>query len=358
MDHTGHVPDMLHAARTGDKPFVVNGNNVVGSKVDWELYTRFPKQGYANLGELGSVMCGPLETLSVFKTFRSGSDGADNKPDFHPVMDYFTTSQDRYPNRDDIKRNTDSSSGVVDWDTLSGSGTSADPFKDLYSAVHNGRVNLNAPSLVECTKVDTVSRVGIRGRDSDHRNPYPIAAVLNQAPYPKLVNGSIVTNQISEANALLLATDLCRTLEDASDDEMWGQCRLFSTNSVVERSFVRNLSFLGQGTERDNPFLRDFVAFADPSCDHDREALLGGIIDGFSTRGQTFLVIIRADAYSPKFGENASVEDGTTLATTHALVELFRDPMPARSPDGSLPQDGEGNPVVYHNWYVRSFRVF
>ena len=128
----------------------------------------------------------------------------------------------------------------------------------------------------------------------------------------------------------------------------------------MDRPVVRNLSILGRGAGNDNPFLRIFANNADPKpyCDYEREGILRGIVDGFSTRGQTYLAIIRADAYSPKFGENASVEDGTTLATTHAIVEFFRDPMPARAPDGSLPSDSSGNPVVYHNWYIRSFRVF
>ena len=362
---TGHVPDMLHAARRGTKPFVAsgNGNQVDENHLDREFYTYFPVQGYSSLGQLGSVMCGPLETLSVFKTFRTSSSGTDGKPDFHPVVDYFTTSEDRYPTRDDYKRHTDTSTGRVDWDALSGEGTSGNPYKDVFSAAHNGRVNLNAPPLVKCTKVKRVSggNVGIRGIGSDRRNPYPIATVLNGAPYPKLDGNRFVTNQLSEADALLLATDLCRALEDADDDEMWGSSSRFSTNSVVEKAFVRDLSFLGVGQEQDNPFLRDFIAIAEPECDYDRESLLSGIVDGFSTRGQTYLAIIRADAYSPKFGENASVEDGTTLATTHAIVELFRDPAPARSPDGSLPKgpaDSEGRPVIYHNWYIRSFRVF
>ena len=131
------------------------------------------------------------------------------------------------------------------------------------------------------------------------------------------------------------------------------------------RNAVKNLSFLGMGGSDENKFLHDFLEPPDrpvnvnqqPQCDYDREGLFRGIVDGFTTRGQTYLVVIRADAYSPKFGENDSVQDGTTLATTHAIVELFRDPLPARAPDGSFPSDGEG-PVAYHNWYVRSFRVF
>ena len=68
--------------------------------------------------------------------------------------------------------------------------------------------------------------------------------------------------------------------------------------------------------------------------------------------------MIRADAYSPMFGMGADVKEGTSLATTHALVELWRDPEPARYADGSFPTDGDGKEVVYHNWQIRSFRIF
>ena len=58
------------------------------------------------------------------------------------------------------------------------------------------------------------------------------------------------------------------------------------------------------------------------------------------------------------YGNEVAVGDGTTLATTHAIVELWRDPEPARYADGLVPEDGNGNPLLFHNWYIRSFRVF
>ena len=365
-------PDMLHAAQTGADPFIgkdsvtIAGEKYVNTaRLGPELPSRIPLNGYETVADLGTVMCGPLETLSLFKTFRYGN----NKPDFHPVIDYFTFDEDRHPTREAVRDNT-GTDGEVDWgaEELSGSGTQANPYKDLYSAAHDGRVNLNAPPLVKCTKTtEGQNRVGIRGDASKRLNPFPILTVLNKAPY--FAQGE--TNSLDDAVAERLAADLCRMIENADPDvdELWGESHRWSTNRVVDRAVVRNLSILGRGVDNDNPFLRTFAENANPKpmCDYEREGILRGVVDGFSTRGQTYLAIIRADAYSPKFGENASVEDGTTLATTHAIVELFRDPLPARAPDGSLPADKEvkgssneknADPVVYHNWYIRSFRVF
>ncbi len=346
-----HMPDMLHAAKSGGSPFVLEGNSVSSTRLASELYSRIPAEGYENAADLGTVMCGPYETLSLFKTWRLGSDRAD----FHPVVDYFTTERDRYPDRKDIVAAGVTAGGDVDWTELSGDGSAGDPFKDLYSAVHNGRVNLNAPPLVQSSKV--ANNKSVRGAPSAYLNPYPIASVFNGAPYPSTSGGGTVTNAIDASTALVLATDVCRMIEDAGGAHQ-ARSSVFDTT----RNVVRDLSFLGAGNDsgsyrNENKLLSDFVFLASPRDDNERESLLRGTIDGFTTRGQTYLVILRADAYSPKFGENDSVQDGTTLATTHAIVELFRDPAPARAPDGSFPSDGS-HPVSYHNWYVRSFRVF
>lgn len=360
LDYGKHVPDMMHRCTskkngledpTYNKPFVVSDGSVSSGRLALELFSRIPSGGYASVGDLGTVICGPYETLSLFKTWRLDDDHPVS--DFHPVIDYFTTSDDRYPARKDITANT-GTDGEVDWGALSGSGSSSDPYKDLYSAVHNGRVNLNAPPLVEADKI-APDGVSVRGRPSSFLNPYPLAAVLNGAPYPaSALNGSPTTNAVTEAVALQLAADFCYTVEETDLEEMTAKSSCFNDHI---RKVVRNLSAIGQSVGNENKFLEHFVKMAKPKCDAEREGLLGGIVDGLTTRGQTYLVIIRADAYSPRFGEQESVRDGTTLATTHAIVELFRDPIPARAPDGSLPSDGQ-RPVAYHNWYVRSFRVF
>jgi hypothetical protein len=348
-----HMPDMMHSAKKGGKPFVESNGSISSGRIASELYSRIPADGYGNAADLGTVLCGPYETLSLFKTWRYGS----GRADFHPVVDYFTTDRDRYPDRKEITAAGATADGDVDWTELSGDGTSSDPYKDLYSAVHNGRVNLNAPPLVAASKI--ANNVSVRGEATEFLNPYPIAAVFNGAPYPSTASGSTVTNAIDEQTALTLATDFCRMLEESQLPEAQAKSTVFNNHP---RNVVRNLSFLGSGNDHGsyadhNKLLEDFITLGQPRDDNERESLIRGTIDGFTTRGQTYLVIIRADAYSPKFGENDSVQDGTTLATTHALVELFRDPAPARAPDGSYPSDGS-HPVSYHNWQIRSFRVF
>lgn len=335
----GRVPDLLHSSAPGGDVFVVAAHNGFSSQSrNKDSYSRIPVDGYATVADLGRVMCGPYETLSLFKTWRPNS----GRADFHPVMDYFTMEEDRYPKQTQVDAVT-GTDGDVNWTSLGQGG------KDLYSAIHNGRVNLNAPPLVELSK-----NGGKRGRRSGSLNPYPIAAALNGASA-----GTNSTIKITDDKALVLASSLCRMLENSDLNDMKIESEVnWPGYGHVTRRVVRNLSFLGMGEDTMNTLLDDFMNLAHPECDIEREGMLGGIIDAFTTRGQTYLLIIRADAYSPKFGENDSVQDGTTLATTHAIVELFRDPVPAHGPDGVLlPSDGDG-PVAYHNWYVRSFRVF
>ena len=109
----------------------------------------------------------------------------------------------------------------------------------------------------------------------------------------------------------------------------------------------------------ENPILTDIMqtSVAARDSDAEREGYIGNAVNAFTTRGQTFVVVIRADAYTPRYGEESSTGDGTTLATTHAVVELFRDPEYARYPDGEPLHDADGTPVFFHNWYIKSFHV-
>jgi hypothetical protein len=368
LDRSSHqfVPDFLHKAGKNRQVFHEDTSETLSLS---EFYSRIPANGYKSPADLGNAMCGPFETLSLFKTWRTVGDVAD----FHPVLDYFASESDRYPSTNDIRKFVVNGGGEfkpdkgdMDWKGLSGEGD------DLFSAMHNGRVNLNLPRLV---KVSTTSGRGERQASPARYNPFPAAMVFNGANvFSKNETGTPTPRWIGEEEAFTLAFDVCRMLEGVgtgNEDERdvsWGESLRFSSSSnSVRRPFVRNISFLGQGTDRDNQLLSDFLVTRlegsgtkghYPQNDSDREGLLRATMDGFCTRGQTFLAIIRADAYSPKFGENESAEDGATLATTHALVELFRDPVPARAADGSLPVDDDGRPIVYHNWYIRSFRVF
>lgn len=263
-----------------------------------------------SVGELGNLVVGPWETLSLFHTFRP-----DGKKDFHKAVDYFSKSPARSPTPNEFLRK--------DLEDLN---------VEHYPALHQGLVNLNAQPLIICPDVKHVEAQ--RGE--------PLAD-LNYDPLRALLVGKGVVANFDKAGSLLDAFYLDTRKTDVAP-----------SNTV--REMVRNLSDLGNvnWAANSNAVLSCLVELSPGiNCDADREVKLGKIIDGVTTRGQTYLVIIRADAYSPKYGSDSS-SDGTTMASAHALVELWRDPEPCRLPDGQL-LDMD---TPTHNWYVRSVRWF
>ena len=333
-------------------------------------------------------MCGPYETLSLYRTYRPKAGGAvpTYRADFHPVFDYFASSQaqDRYPTYKDY-----SDSGEM----TETSGENGFPKQLAYSALlPEGRVNLNAPGLVHLE-----SRAPLRATEWVHGsgrtynalqrfvpNLYPYQSALIGAPYQAEgfstgTSGSAAPKQLDEKQAAAVAVAMHKAIEETAvrhgsirfatptdkddfEDAGWPMARSLSDclgtadketslpNPLLEMLMTGNLDHFDSNYSSG-------TSFDDLATDADREALLANIGDSFATRGQTFLAIIRADAYTPKFGEEESTADGNSLATTHALVELWRDPEPARTADGLLPEV-DGKPYAFHNWYIRSFRVF
>lgn len=378
----------------GDRDWIVEGKFGNGdggrtpARLYNELYTRFRTGGLTSVGDLGSLLIGPYETLSLFQTWRSPpyktSDGEPDS-DFHPVFDYFTMDEDRYPTDADTMDAT-GDDGSVDWDSL-GTRSSSPKQRHLFSAVQNGRVNLNLPRLLEYYE-DGDANKAVRVRRADEFNPYPLAAALNGAPYPGIKNDRPVKQAITDQAALDIASAYAGMLSRVDrhpTDEDYEPATMVNhvTNlvelarasshgrvSVIHAPAVRDVSFFASaGGASSNAVLRAFLAGLKDTrsgevdqrknlCDNIREGFLRGVSDAFTTRGQSFLLLVRADAYTARFGRQEDPTDGTSLASAHALVELFRDPEPARLPDGTFPLDAVGNPVLYHNWFIRSFRLF
>ena len=67
----------------------------------------------------------------------------------------------------------------------------------------------------------------------------------------------------------------------------------------------------------------------------EREALIRNACGLLTLRGQTFTVILRADAFAPRFGMTG-VKQGNVLATATAVAQIWRDTEPmiteARNP--------------------------
>lgn len=81
------------------------------------------------------------------------------------------------------------------------------------------------------------------------------------------------------------------------------------------------------------------------SSNREREAVVCNSCGLFTTRGQTYTILLRGEAYSPLFGKTTVMDgDGTTLATRHAIAQIWRDTY----------EDDKGN----HPVFVQFFKIF
>ena len=357
----GPVPDMCHSDRQGGDPFVKPGRASIE-----DFVSHIGNKTMLSAGQLGNVICGPFETISLFESFRSSEN---NRADFHRVLDFFTTSDARYPDADSTARRSaridNADDGPVDWSKFKKS--------QVFSAAHYGRVNLNMPFMVERTS-DKGTRVrATASNDPFERDPNYFNAdhvTYNIFPFVAAVNGANCASRPDNKKGIVkpevaarIANAIAYTKHESVKNKRFPDPNAPNDpDRVCKRNMIRSLADLGMADAESNPrknnLLEVLLQEEGFECDADREAFLANAANAFTTRGQSFLVVIRADAYSPMFGMGADVKEGTSLATTHALVELWRDPEPARYADGSFPTDKDGNEVVYHNWQIRSFRIF
>lgn len=311
----GMVPDSYHAYKNNGDMFLKL------DQVQPMIQYRVANAPMITSGELGSLVVGPWETLSLFSVFRP-----DNKNNFHRAVDYFGVGEARFPTTTDI--------GASDITAID---------KEHFPAVHSGRVNLNPPRIVQFKDED--ARDAFLG-DTDSNvvksNYEPMVAVLTGAG----IGFDSATKKPKELSRSL-AVEIAQAFYEEADLD----------NDLLVRK-VSDFGGLRNVAGDENPVLRVLQAnegVLGIECDAHREALIANTIGGFTTRGQTYTVILRADAYSPRYGSD-SAGDGTTLASTHALVELWRDPEPCRRPDGKLFPLNTETPT--HNWYIRSVRWF
>ena len=384
---TGSLPDNLHAwkrngsfgGQSGSSaacrhenggPFLVLGSTGKPhlTRTFAGLKSHIRNKPFESVGELGRVRIGPYETLSLFRAYRFGT----RHTDVHRVFDWFTVGTDRSPTE---PSSVDASDGTVSY--ASG---------DLFSGLHAGRVNLNAPPLLRWIWNDgnPIRVARVRNSDSFFSNPYPVAAAMADANfldegYHEMDIGDFDAVPMDLALDFAAKLGECGGVKVKNNHGFWewkvdypaeGQ-----TNSVtrldIRQRVIPRLSDIGAAEENGrNPLLETVSKYLEeelPSgviqelTDEDREALLANTSEAMTVRGQTFLVILRADAYTPRYGEETAEDgEGTTLATTHAVIELFRDPRFARHLDGDTsgpPEDGDGRPVFFHNWYVKSMRI-
>ncbi len=313
-------PDVFHSEAipmSGGKMFIDNGEDKPKA---------MPFKGknlpMTSLNEFGNLLIGPWETLSLFATFAPGG----QKIDFHRVSDYFCLNEARFPKATDIP-----AAGI---DTIN---------EEYLSGLHNGKLNLNAQFKVKCDDDYTGS-----GVPADEYNYEPLAVVLSS------VTNATGAFSLSFNAAKNVALDFYETAA-------------VSGASTENTLMFRNVSDLGNVNVQSNasPVLAAVMAETPMVSDGDRELFIGSALDRLTTRGQTYTVVVRADAYTPKYGSTSPL-GGTTLATEYALLELWRDSEPNRMPNGDyfpnpMPNSGlwpPGEAPPVHGWVIRSCRFF
>jgi hypothetical protein len=304
LDFGNPYPDTLHTIPGSDTYLANTEYDKDDFEVDWGA------KGIESIGELGMLCIGPWETISLYRTKTP-----EGKYDFHTVLDFFTM--------------------------------------DTPTQLLPGKVNLNAPSLL-MTQSKSPKRVKLASGTSfanegkltiggkkvsfadyveatDGLNPEPLMAVLYGLGYDNYVAWEIASR--------LLYQNIDYSKEDKGGIYRFKDLSQLGYSNSADKSILEYL----MNEDNEQIFVR---ANINPYSDSERESLIGKIAKHTTTRGQSFTIVIRSDAFAPKFGSDV---DGTTLASKVAIVEAWRD--------SEREYDADGNPLTYHKWHIRSVRI-
>jgi hypothetical protein len=153
-------------------------------------------------------------------------------------------------------------------------------------------------------------------------NPEVMGAVFNQLPL------QTEDHTPNSPGPVIPATD-GGSLDDATEMAEW----------LVEKGPFQRLSDLGKlfrGTPQLGVSAGNYAEAypqqllrkqAADFGEFEREALIRNASELFTLRGQTFTVVLRADAFAPKFGMTG-VKQGNVLATATAVAQVWRDTEP------------------------------
>lgn len=178
----------------------------------------------------------------------------------------------------------------------------------------------------------------LRGRvNLNTRAPSVLAAVLNDLP--------LLTDDTTSATIPRI--------------QMTGASTTLA-NLIIQNGSYTNLSDLGRiykgvaalgANTLVNPVLPDPMSAISGPCttgfgEFEREAVIRNACNLLTTRQQIFTIIMRADSFVPRFGFS-DIKQGNVLATAHAVVQIWRDPVAT----------DYGGGVKKHKCYVQLFKL-
>lgn len=202
---------------------------------------------------------------------------------------------------------------------------------------------------------------------TDHRPPHRVLDNFTLLEEAKAVAGrvNINTRMDNVLASVFLDMPLRETVEDQARIPMDIEnarrldqvLQAWREPPDEEPRYIAHLSdlgeiFEGESGEALNNLIENLIeqtgaAGANRINSFDREAIIRNSSGLFSLRDQLYLVIMRADAFAPRFGFT-DIEQGTVLATGHAVALVWRD---------SLPDPGDESETPVHPTLIRMFNM-
>jgi len=311
----------------------VDGNYMMGAPLDFpppryqKAYVRHGN--LQSVGELGFIPLAPFFSITLYDPqntprlpvggverewlpkldeTREWSTRADKRPYFHRVLDYFTLEDENKPVRGKVNlANNYIIPTVVNGKTIEVAPALASVFADLPTDLDissNQKIPVGLPS----------------GRDTNNRiilkNSSDVAARL--AEIQKHLQGN--------GDSMKYLSDLAALFDGAPHGPSW--TRLSGSVPPGGATIASLMNSIRTGGNQYGEW--------------EREALIANAANLFTLRDQTYTILLRADAFTSGHGME-DIQKGSTLGTAHAVVEIWRDPVP----------DASGR----HNIQIQNFRI-
>lgn len=231
---------------------------------------------------------------------------------FHPVLDYFTVNP--------------GVSGKVNVNTME-DGILSSVFNHMPIGTESEGSELPPPANYE-SEATRVPAPKLDSKTGKRKSVYDAVTLAQLIKKIRAGNDDGIINNLSDLGYLFVSGD--------EGEELYGDEGSTAVNVISE--IARQIGAHGM----------DFGEW-------EREALIRNACGLLSTRGQTFVAVVRAESYSPKFGKT-SVDDGTVNAAKTAVVQFWRDTVPQNVDTGKT--EGPYKKKVYKKIYPVFIQFF
>ena len=299
-------PDAVEALYGMPMDGIQNGTDKNNTDTAWAKHRMYVKNArLESVGELGYLPVGMWQTIRLYD-YCDGFGEPDNKTVddlrnfnklpkyktlpgdslsgfFHPVLDYFT-----------VVPANEAMQGRVNINALN---------KDILAVAFHNLPIITEDGIKGSAKVERIDRAKKGAKPS--RKEMPSLTCLAEAIFAhrKKVNRGI--RKLSELGYLFCYGDVDDPLLYGTEDDdlsypAWAVQKAANLNA-------NNATAWGEW---------------------EREAVIRNSCGLFTMRGQTFIVVVRGESYSPPFGRKKSMKGGTSNASKTAIANVWRDSIP------------------------------